>query len=174
MKEIPLSQSLVALVDDEDYERVAKYKWHVDYGKPRPGRSTAPYARGYVDGVHTRMHRFILSAAKGQLVDHKNPNATLDCRRSNLRFATSGQNSSNSRKRAGTSSRFKGVSWVKYCHRWRAVIAQYGRWIHLGTFRNEVDAAIAYNKAATKYFGEFALLNDIPLLEMPQAERLAA
>jgi hypothetical protein len=94
-------------------------------------------------------------------VDHWNRD-TLDDRRSNLRICLRGQNNTNSRKRsrpAGTSSRFKGVSWRKQKGRWVAKIRKNDSHYFLGYFDSEEDAARAYDAAARRIFGEFARTN---------------
>jgi hypothetical protein len=84
-KLIPLTQGKFAIVDAEDYERLSKYKWHVDKGD-----STYYAARGIV-GKNFRMHREILNAPEGLVVDHRNHNG-LDNRKKNLRLCTRSQN----------------------------------------------------------------------------------
>lgn len=58
-------------------------------------------------------------------------------------------------------SRFKGVAWNGKYKRWTAQINLHGRRWHLGTFRDETEAALAYNKAATEIHGEFARINEV-------------
>jgi hypothetical protein len=82
----------------------------------------------------------------------------------NLRLATGSENQANSKKRNNIvnkqcSSKFKGVHWHKKTQKWRAQIQNQHKKMHLGVFANETEAAVAYNKAATEYFGEFAKLN---------------
>lgn len=84
---------------------------------------------------------------------------------SNLRRATPGQNRANIRKYKGyggkpTSSQYKGVSWLKRENTWQASIRVNGKLLVLGRFENEVEAAIAYNKAAVKHYGGYAILNE--------------
>jgi hypothetical protein len=82
----------------------------------------------------------------------------------NLRIATTSENGGN-RKKAKSflgqqcSSKFKGVSWHKRDKKWCSQIQVQQKTIHLGYFIDEIKAAFAYNKAAVKYFGEFAKLN---------------
>lgn len=103
-----------------------------------------------------------MNAGKDVLVDHINHNG-LDNRKANLRFATCRQNAWNSRKGGNRgASRYKGVQWNKNSKKWQAVIYNNNsRKIYLGFFDDEKAAARAYNEAAQKYHGEFALLNDV-------------
>lgn len=155
-REVPLSRGLVALVDDEDYARVAAAgPWHVN-----PGRRTIYAQRNTrrADGGKTTqsMHRFIADVAA---VDHVNGNG-LDNRRANLRAATSAQNAANRPRRVDSKSPFKGVLINNDRGRpWRAQIHHDGRKRHLGCFDTAEEAARAYDVAALGAWGEFARLN---------------
>ena len=161
VKEILLTQGKKALVDDEDYARLIKYKWHI-------ARNIGGYyakRNAQVDGErHTiYMHRVITNAPKGVEIDHHNHN-TLDNRKQNLRLATGSQNLQNQKKsltRNGKpyTSRYKGVSWHKCAQKWRARIYINGKVKQLGCFESEIEAAHVYDAAAKKYFGEYSLLN---------------
>jgi hypothetical protein len=109
--------------------------------------------------VAVYLHRFIMSAPVGKLVDHINPSDTLDNRTSNLRLATKHENSHNQRPRIGNSSKYKGVSWYKRHSKWQVSIGVNGKRKHLGLYTAEIDAARAYDAAASESFGEFAYLN---------------
>ncbi len=105
------------------------------------------------------MHRVIMQARPGKFIDHINHNG-LDNRIANLRHASRTENNWNARKRKGKySSKYKGVCWFKVKKKWQARIQVNGKGIFLGIFTNEMDAARAYDKAARKYYGEFAYLN---------------
>ena len=106
-----------------------------------------------------RMHREIMNAPDGLLVDHQN-GKTLDNRRSNLRLATHSQNMCNKPKTSTKStSRFRGVYLDKRKGRWVAKIQINRKCIWLGHFNNEIEAARAYDAAAKMYHKEFARLN---------------
>lgn len=152
---IPLTQGKFALVDEADYESLARYSWH-----PSGSVTRYPYAvrtprasEGEVGHGNIRMHRQIMEAPDGLDVDHANHD-TLDNRRANLRVCTRAQNSINSVLRSP--SGYRGV-YAK-SGKWCASITG-ARQIHLGTFGSPVDAARAYDDAARRYHGEFAVLN---------------
>ncbi len=104
-------------------------------------------------GVH------LLNCLISRAADHINTDS-LDNRRANLRLATHSQNSCNSRRdKSKTLSRFRGVSFSKRKGKWFAAIRINGKKTWLGYFNDEEDAARAYDHAARKYHGEFAMLN---------------
>lgn len=107
------------------------------------------------------MHRLIIGAEKGQLVDHRDLDG-LNNQRSNLRVCGSAQNALNRVKQKGAfSSQFKGVSKREGQDVWRAAINIAGRRIRLGNFKIEIEAARAYDKAAVEHHGEFANINGV-------------
>jgi len=97
---------------------------------------------------------------RNMCIDHINGDG-LDNRRSNLRFVTATQNQANSLKRKIGKSKYKGVSFKKDKKKWVAYICPGGKYIHLGYFTEEKEAARAYNKAARKEYGEYCNLNDV-------------
>lgn len=154
-REVPLTKGFVALVDDEDYERVmAVGRWHA---RDRKGKAYAlhTFYLGHRRRKNVSLHTFLTG---WPLVDHRNGNG-LDNRRSNLRQATQRDNCRNVLVRPGSTSPFKGVSAHRDTGRWRSRIFIAGREIALGVYVTEEQAAQAYDAAARKHFGEFATLN---------------
>jgi hypothetical protein len=116
---------------------------------------------GYrVIGVDGRWYRaarlaypYMTGAWPPHVIDHKNHRRDDD-RWSNLRPATDSQNSAyrlNQKKRSGLP---EGVRRKK--HRFDALIGANGKQHHLGSYATAEDAADAYQRAAHKFFGEFA------------------
>lgn len=149
MKEIPLTQGRVAVVDDDDFQYLMQWKWcaHKYRHGYRAVRSTNPGTE--------MMHRVILAAQKGEQVDHADGNG-LNNVRSNIRLATHAQNMQNSR-RSPCSSGFKGAR--KHGKKWESRIRVNGKQIYLGLFKSPELARSVYRKAAMHFHGEFAQLD---------------
>jgi hypothetical protein len=148
-------------VDPERYEELAKYKWHTSWNQG--GIYAVRLVKAKKDGRYTqkclRMHRVIIGAGEGEIVDHIN-HYGLDNRIANLRIATMRQNNWNARKRGcNCSSKYKGVSRSKGEKKWRARITFNGRGILIGDFDTEKEAAMAYNAKARQLFGDYASPN---------------
>ena len=123
------------------------------------------YVVGHVAGKQVRLHRLLLEAKPGESIDHINHNG-CDNRRGNIRICTVAENVRNQRvqKFPFKSSRFKGVCYVRtrnLAKPWQAQIKVDRTFIYLGHFKDEMSAALVYNYAAIRYFGEFAHLNTI-------------
>lgn len=152
------------LIDEDDRHYLTDYPWTIKSNGYIYALQHLGYANGKRIRRHIYLHRFLLNAKEGQIVDHKNGNK-LDNRRSNLRFVTAAQNTQNrgSEKFRGRHSNYKGVCRTSNTakHQWRATITRDGIINHLGTFEKEIDAARAYNRAAAKFFGDYARLNKV-------------
>ncbi|MDH5825800.1 AP2 domain-containing protein [Sphingobacterium faecium] len=143
---IPLTQGKFAKVDICEYASISKYNWQY-------------HIRGYATNKNLgKMHRFIMSPDKDKQVDHIN-NDPLDNRRSNLRICNSKENSRNTRRYSGSSSKYKGVSYYSRNGKWRATIRLNNKSVSIGYFHDEIEAAKAYDLLAKKHFNEFAHLN---------------
>ena len=156
MKEISLTQGKFALVDDEDFLPLNRFKWRAQKTRGK-FYAVRDWKKSGKRGT-ILMHRVIMSAPKTLQVDHRFGD-TLDNRKYNLRLATNQQNNrALKRKAAGKTSRYRGVSFKKDKNRWQANIFD-GRHHFLGYFQCERDAAVAYDAAAKKRFGGFIGLN---------------
>ena len=158
MVEVPLTQGKVALIDDEDAERVLAYKWCARWDKSCRRWRALRYASGKHKGRAAFLHRFIMNAPDGVQVDHINQDP-LDNRRLNLRLATNSQNCCNKGRHIDNSTGFKGIWWNKRRSAFQAGIEHQGKKYHLGYFTEPEEAARAYDIAALMLHGEFARIN---------------
>lgn len=151
MKEMQSTKGFVILVDDEDYEWLKQWKWSantVDW--PYPVRFERN-GRGRIF-----MHQEIMNPPEGLEVDHIDGNVNNN-QRSNLRLGTHSQNMQNIHKE----DKFKGVCYSKRDKVYRSSIRTPTKWLHLGNFKTAIEAAYAYDKAATTFFGGNACLNNV-------------
>jgi hypothetical protein len=144
---IQLTNGGVALVDAEWFEELNQFKWHQSRG----------YAVRYVPYSTTKilMHRVVNKTPDRMETDHKNQNR-LDNRTTNLRSCTKSQNAMNRGKRADNTSGYKGVTWHKRNRSWYASVYADGRRVHLGSFKDKLEAAKAVEDNIAKYHGKFA------------------
>lgn len=158
MKEIKLSQGMIALVDDDDYEKVNQHKWYAR----KNGKNDAYYALRWdnCSNKHVRMHRALMEVTSELIVDHVNHN-TLDNRKSNLRICNKTENCRNQRLRLQNTSGYKGVSYHKNHKKYEAKIKYNGKRLFLGYYETAKEAAISYNEKAKELFKEFAWINPI-------------
>lgn len=156
MKIIWLTQGQFALVDDEDYGRLIKHRWHAHKNGNRY------YARTTIvtDAGSTKvlMHRMITNAKPTEVCDHKDLNG-LNNQKDNIRNCNRSENGRNVIPKIGHSSKFKGVHFHKDTGKWVARITVGKKLNYLGLFASEVDAANTYNLKAKELHGEFARLN---------------
>lgn len=156
---VMLGHGKFSLIDKDDEERILSINWHYH---------NQGYAKGWVFDNSVYLHRFILRAKKGEYVDHANGDK-LDNRKSNIRICTQSQNLLNKRNISiKKTSSFKGVSLCKMTGRWIAfgTTGEYStsgkrKVVNLGRYKQEIDAAKAYNDFVIKNHGEFAVLNSI-------------
>lgn len=160
-REIPLTRGLVAIVDDEDYERASAKRWcALGPGKSRRGIYAQHYWR---EGKKVRaigLGPFILRPPAGLVVDHIDGDP-LNNTRANLRACTPAQNMLNRppHRRWASEQLPKGVYRYKGWATFQARISVGGKTFILGRFATCEEASRAYDAAAIKHHGEFARLN---------------
>ncbi len=146
-----------ATVDDGDFDWLNQWAWRyfrIDNQEYAVRTEESDGRRRLIF-----MHRQIMNAQPGEIVDHADGNG-LNNIRGNLRIATASQNAANRKVLpAHKSSQYRGVHWDRRKRRWIAEIHACGRVRHLGYFSSEEAAAARYNEAAHAWFGEFAQLN---------------
>ena len=132
-------------VVDKKFAYLASRKWGKTY-------------YGYAKDPRTKelLHRLILAAKPGQVVDHKNGNP-LDNRMCNIRICTQAENAKNQRIKANNTTGYKGVTRNR--GKFEAKIKKDYKTVWRGRYSTAIEAAKAYNVAAKKYHGEFARLN---------------
>lgn len=150
-----MNKGYISLIDDEDIENVNKFKWTYAHGYALSSYRKSLNVRGFI-----YLHRLIMKPPKDKVIDHINGNR-LDNRKSNLRICTNRQNLMNRGAQKNSFSKYKGVGFHKETNKWRAYIKNNGPFIHLGLFKTELEAAMAYNNAAMKNFGRYAFLNEV-------------
>lgn len=155
MKILKLNKERETILDDDDFEKASKFHWFAS--ETKGGKI---YVYGDVESrKKILLHRWLLKAKKGQTIDHIDGN-TLNNSRSNLRFCSQGENLRNARKHKNCSSKFKGVYFDKDRSRWVSQI-KIEKPKYIGSYDNEIEAALAYNVAASFAFKEFAKLNSM-------------
>lgn len=154
---VDLGGGFRAVIDFEDVPLVQGLRWH---RVPAPTTDYAAFKPTTVEGRKDRrdasLHRRIMRAAPGVLIDHEDGDG-LNCRKSNLREATETQNRSNTRRRSDNRTGFKGVS--PHRGQFRARIHVAGKERLIGVFSTAEEAARRYDEEAIKAFGAFARTN---------------
>lgn len=148
------------IIDNEDYKKVKDYKWHL--------MKVKNFNRFYIVSTgkteyrrNIYLHRLIMNCPESKIIDHIDGN-TLNNQKSNLRICSQADNvRNNSKKRNSKTSKYKGVYFSKVNKTFYSFIMFNKKHYHLGCFKDEKEAALNYNLAANKFFGEFAKLNII-------------
>lgn len=168
-------QKLIKMLTQEELKEILYYDpetgiftWLMSRGNVKSGVIagciiTQRYRQIMISCKRYPAHRLAFLFMTGEIpeeVDHIN-GERADNRWINLRACIHRQNCGNQKQRKDNTSGFKGVHLYRPSNKWLASIGHKGKRIHLGLFVTAEAAAEAYNKAALKYFGEFALLNII-------------
>ena len=174
-----LRDNYYAVIDDEDYQRMVEYfenkkadpaRWSLTYSMDTKVNYYAVKRIGGRQGKLWSLHRFIFHLRGIDLtdieVDHRDGDG-LNNQFSNLRIVTSSQNKTSRGVRSDSKSGYKGVEFQRQNNNWCAYICYGGKKRHLGVYLTAEKAALAYNGAAIKQWGEYAWTNRVkrPKLE---------
>ncbi len=173
MREIelrPLGRGNFALVDDDMYDHLMQWTWHIRNG----GYAAHPY-REAGRGSKQRlilMHRLVNNTPDGLFTDHINGNK-LDNRRENLRTVTLTTSAWNVGMKPTNTSGYSGVTWWERDRKWTAQVMHNRRMHRIGYFDTKEHAALAYNVAAQELKGPYARLNVVPHESLSLADQEA-
>lgn len=149
MAQVALTRGMVAIIDDADIALVAESSWSASAAKQ------TFYAKAKIKGRTYSMHRIVLDAKPGEIVDHINGNG-LDNRRANLRIVSASLNAANCRRRISRTG-FRGVEPSG-----ALFVARYslrGQRHKVGPFDSAEAAARAYDAAMLASHGSGVPLN---------------
>jgi hypothetical protein len=157
MKKIPLTgkngQGKFALVDDEDYEWLRLKLWNLDaYGYAVSSIKVNGKRKGIL------MHRWIMNTPADKDTHHRDHNK-LNNQKPNLVICSTAENNRHVGVPKHNTSGLKGVSWHKTNQDWHACIRVNGKLVHLGGFKDLIEAAVAYDQASIEFHGEFGVRN---------------
>lgn len=149
--DIPLTKGKFAKIDKEDYELIKNSKWSI-----RLWSSGKECVVANINNVGTRIHRAIMNAPKGIVVDHINGD-TLDNRKRNLRLCSSQENEHNSKVNKDNRSGYKGVTYMKKTNKYVARLTINNKVHYLGYFNTAEEAYEAFKKASLELHGEYSV-----------------
>jgi HNH endonuclease len=149
MKYLPVNDGKYqVMVDDEDYERLKQFKWHVD---------SNGYPANKLYDQYDRLHECIIGKApKGHVIHHKDHNI-MNAQSANLEFVTQKTHVHHHKIKSSVTG-FRGVD-IKASGHFRARICINGSLKQLGTYHTAEEAARAYDEEAKKLHGKYAILN---------------
>lgn len=154
IKQIPLTQGKVAIVDADDYEHLMQWKWFA-----KKNMSGTFYAVTYMGNRKiVRMHWLIMGRGES-MVDHINGDG-LDNRKKNLRLCNWLNNCHNKKVFKNNTTGFKGIT-KRWNGKYQAQIVINYKKITIGTYLTPEDAARAYDAAAIEHYGEYAKTNEM-------------
>jgi hypothetical protein len=149
MRQIPLTQDQLALVDDDDFAILSQFRWC--YRAERDHKQGYAVRHRKIDGKDrlAYLHREIMAPAPGLEVIFLNHDR-LDCRRANLRVVTKEEARRHHRVRSDSKSGVKGVHFNHEGRTWSAFTYRHGHCYNIGTFYTQGEAVRAYEEEVAK------------------------
>lgn len=152
MKYIKLYHGELVKVDNDDFDKLNQYKWHLcAYGYAERSK----YFPESQKSIQVKMHREIMGFPKDLEVDHINQDR-LDNRKENLRLVTKSQNGMNRGPTKKNKSGYKGIHWDEINKKWSVHVNANKKMVFFGRYKSLKEAIIACNKARSVYHGEYA------------------
>lgn len=156
----PLTRGKYAMVDDDCFEYLNRWKWKLHTPTDGSKRHYAVRKEKVKNGIkHVSMHSVVCGFPPRTNIDHRDRNG-LNNQKNNLRSCSTSQNGANSRKSRNNTSGFKGVTWQKIARKWQSQLMHNRKHYYLGLFEDPKEAAKAYDVKAVQIFGEFAATNE--------------
>lgn len=144
------------LLDAEDIVRISKHTFFHDGGS---NRRVSTWVYTQLKRTRTPISRLVIDFPAHLVADHINSDIH-DNRKSNLRVCTKTENLRNkSKPKHGKTSTYIGVSVVKATDNWVASYRSNNKKVHIGTFKTQLEAAIARDNFVHLEYGGFAKLN---------------
>ena len=158
MQLISLTRGYEAMVDDEDYERVMKYRWQVLL---RANGTVSCASRAFQERPSMKirreaLHVFLMGKRDGFTVDHEDKDP-LNCQRYNMRWGTKSQQNAN--RRSVLTNGYRGIYPVSESYKWEARVYYQRKLYRGGSYYTKEEAAKAYDELAIRIYGEFAEVN---------------
>ncbi len=152
MKQIRLTQNKVAILDDDDFERLSHFKWFYR-GERNGGQGYAVRHGKKTDVTRTvYLHREVVGQVPpGQEVIFLNQDR-LDCRKDNLRVVTKEESRRHHSVRKDCQAGHKGMSFNHFARTFSVDILVNGRMKRIGTFYTQKEAIEAYKEAERIYY----------------------
>ena len=156
-------------IDSEDFDRVSLHTWRIRQRADTKKLAILTSVRTPAGVRNISLGKFIMKPPKGKMVYARRFFEGFDYRKENLIVCSIQERQTMlPKRRKDTSSKYRGVSYLKVVKLWRAGITVNGSSINLGDFKTETDAARAYNQAAKKYFGENGYQNTLVRKKSPR------
>lgn len=114
-----------------------------------------------IDYKYYKEHRLIyliFNKNLPEIIDHIDGNKQNN-KIENLRSCTKSENCLNAKHKKHSRCGYKGVSYEKRYNSWVASITINGKRKYIGSYKDPMYAAFAYNQYAIVYHGKFAKLN---------------